>query len=231
MHKSKPCLLHCIANLNQRLYPQYSILLICLLLEHGCNPDCVDNFYMTPLYYAVEKRNYAVAKILISHGANVNWTDRFDSSIFYCAVYSSDVKMLEILKKNGADIWSINGIKRSPLIKAAYLGKYWVVEWLVKQFEYGSEESLSPEERTKLVEKFGGEENYLKVLEENKERIHWRDDRGRGAIHSSCWGPKGGRQGKINGGKTIYDCDKCLEFLLNAGADVRLFLSHDVSLG
>ena len=132
LHKNKPTLLHCVANLNQRLYPTYVVLILDLILKFNPNPNGVDTCSMTPLYYAVEKRNYAVAKMIIKAGGDVNWTDKFDSSIFYCAVYSSDVKMLEILRKNKADLWSVNGIGRSPLIKAAYLGKYWVVEWLVK---------------------------------------------------------------------------------------------------
>lgn len=127
MHKSKPGPLHCIANQNQRLYPKYSVLMMALFLKYGALANAVDSCNMTPLYYAVEKRNYALAKMLIKAGGDVNWTDKFNSSIFYCAVYSSDVKMLEILRKNGAQLWSVNGIGRSPLIKAAYLGKYWVV--------------------------------------------------------------------------------------------------------
>jgi hypothetical protein len=61
-------------------------------------------------------------------------------------------------------------------------------------------------------------------LKENKKRLDWKDDRGRCAIHSSCWGPRGGREGKKNGGKTIEDCAKSLEFLIEAGADV-IFLT------
>lgn len=132
IHKSKLSPLHCIANINQRLYPQYAVLLLDLMLKFGSNANCVDTANMTPLFYVVEKRNYAQAKMLIQGGSDVNWADKFDSSIFYCAVYSSDVKMLEILKEAKAEIWSVNGIGRSPLIKAAYLGKHWVVEWLVK---------------------------------------------------------------------------------------------------
>jgi ankyrin repeat protein len=132
-----------------------------LFLRYNADPNSVDSCNMTPLYYAVEKRNYAIAKMLIKSGADVNWKDKFSSSIFYCAVYSSDVKMLEILKDNGADLWSVNGIGRSPLIKAAYLGKYWVVEYLTKQFEYGSDQSLTTEEREALVLKYGSEEAFL----------------------------------------------------------------------
>lgn len=76
-----------------------------------------------------------------------------------------------------------------------------------------------------MVEKLGGEEQFLAQMAENKKRLNWKDDRGRCAIHSSCWGPKGGREGKKNGGKTILDCDKSLEYLIDAGADVSFFLS------
>jgi hypothetical protein len=75
------------------------------------------------------------------------------------------------------------------------------------------------------VESLGGEDKFYEQLRENKKRLNWKDDRGRGAVHSSCWGPRGGREGKKNGGKTIFDCDKSLEYLIDAGADVNIIFN------
>ena len=41
---------------------------------------------------------------------------------------------------------------------------------------------MTLEERAYLVESLGGEDKFYEQLRENKKRLNWKDDRGRGAV-------------------------------------------------
>jgi ankyrin repeat protein len=59
----------------------------------------------TPLEYAVQSKQRAVAEYLISKGANVNPTDYFqEGPVLGVAVLSGDVNMIKLLVDKGADI-------------------------------------------------------------------------------------------------------------------------------
>lgn len=76
---------------------------------------------------------------------------------------------------------TMNQIKRTPLIKAAYLDKPDAVKWLLEH-------------------------------EVIRKGIDHQDNRGRSAIHAACWGPRGGREGKKNGGRPFLIVPKVLNY-------------------
>lgn len=62
--------------------------------------------------------------------------------------------------------------------------------------------------------------NYDEIID----NINTQDERGRTALHTSCWGSSGGRSGKFINGESLKDSPDSLLLLLKKGADVRVNL-------
>lgn len=63
---------------------------------------------------------------------------------------------------------------------------------------------------------------WLLEFQEVRDSIHMVDMNKRNVVHSACWGPKGGRKGKMNNGVLFYDSPECLQYLLDLGVDVSI---------
>lgn len=86
-----------------------------LLLRSGAKPNI--DFY-SPLKFAVEHKDYDIAKTLIEYGADVNYADRQRAeTILYSALKTKQYELAKILIKNGAkmDIKSLNLIEKNNL--------------------------------------------------------------------------------------------------------------------
>ncbi|MBX1886382.1 ankyrin repeat domain-containing protein [Campylobacter peloridis] len=107
-----------------------------VLLENGAMVDYKNSFGKTPLFYAVEYNNYAVAKLLIENNANVNQKyindneklsiasigsnapyyitlcalEHTSKNIFMHAANFADVKMLKLLLEHKADIKEVDDL-------------------------------------------------------------------------------------------------------------------------
>jgi len=87
--------------------------------------------YRTPLSYAAESNNLAVAKVLISHGADVEGDG---SSPLSAAGANGDfVEMAQLLVENGAKINASSPTGWHPLMTAAGRGNIKVVNYLLAQ--------------------------------------------------------------------------------------------------
>ncbi|KAK6519303.1 hypothetical protein TWF281_003138 [Arthrobotrys megalospora] len=75
-----------------------------ILLEDGNDPDLVDGYHQTPLFWAVANGQMAVAEMLIKRGANPNARGRYGSRPLSRAVERGDEKTIQLLLTNAAKI-------------------------------------------------------------------------------------------------------------------------------
>jgi len=101
--------------------------------EYNCNLEALDCEEMTPLFYALASGNLDLIRFLIERGVNLEHQNIFRETPFYWACYMSpSVEIILYLYKQGcSSIDSLYTSKRSPLNKAADMGRKDVVEFLV----------------------------------------------------------------------------------------------------
>lgn len=163
--------------------------LLDMLLPYNPDIDLRDRKVMTPLFYAIENRDIDMARRLLEMGADVNVRDEHNATPFYFAVYCCNLEMLKLLSSYGSDPSVVCMLNRNCLLKAAFMDKHEIVE-------------------------------YLLTFDSIKKMINDSDSRGRNPLHASCWGARGGREGKKLLGVEVPDSRRSLELLLDAGADV-----------
>jgi Ankyrin repeats (3 copies) len=163
--------------------------LLDMLLPYNPDIDLRDRKVMTPLFYAIENRDIDMARRLLEMGADVNVRDEHNATPFYFAVYCCNLEMLKLLSSYGSDPSVVCMLNRNCLLKAAFMDKHEIVE-------------------------------YLLTFDSIKKMINESDSRGRNPLHASCWGARGGREGKKLLGVEVPDSRRSLELLLDAGADV-----------
>lgn len=71
-------------------------------LENGANPNCENDYGLTPFMAAIKWNRYGVAELMIKHGADINYLGSDGTPLFYVSVFPN-VKMVKLLIKNGAD--------------------------------------------------------------------------------------------------------------------------------
>lgn len=163
--------------------------LLDLLVPYNPNVNLVDRKVMTPLYYSIENKDISMIRRLLSMGADLSVRDEHNATPFYYAVYCCGLEVLKLLISYGADPSVVCMLQRNCLLKAAFMDKADIVE-------------------------------YLLTFDSVKAMINDADSRGRNPLHASCWGARGGREGKKLLGVEVPDSAKSLEILLDAGADV-----------
>ena len=91
------------------------------LIKKGANVNAKDHYGMTPLFYAIENRNYLTAQFLLQHGANVNEKDNHGitplhlSAKMYEGATIDTTKMTELLLKNKASVIAKDENGQTPL--------------------------------------------------------------------------------------------------------------------
>ena len=89
------------------------------LIDRGASVDGVDDHLWTPLHFAAKEGRTQVAKLLIHSGANVNaLNDRLQSPCMIAALYGS-LEPLQALVEGGADLTLQDRNRRSTLYLAA----------------------------------------------------------------------------------------------------------------
>lgn len=87
--------------------------IVSLLLGAGASVDLVDNGLLSPLFYAAEKGQLAVARVLISpYGADVNLRNKFGESPLHVCAFWNQPETLKLLLSKGADVNSENNSGR-----------------------------------------------------------------------------------------------------------------------
>jgi ankyrin repeat protein len=99
------------------------------ILSTGVNPNIIDNYYYTPLYYAASNGHQEVVKLLITVGADVNIAT-YSTSLHYAAS-NGHQEVVKILLAAGANVNDVDVDKNTPLHNAAVNGNNLVVEALL----------------------------------------------------------------------------------------------------
>ena len=91
------------------------------LIKKGANVNAKDHYGMTPLFYAIDSKNYLAAQFLLQHGANVNEKDNQGitplhlSAKMYQGATTDTTKMTELLLKNKASVTAKDENGQIPL--------------------------------------------------------------------------------------------------------------------
>lgn len=91
--------------------------------------DCMDEFSLTPLYYAIALGNKEIIDLLLKHSASINWKMKGGTIPL---LISPDNDIEQMLLKNGADINHIGLDGDTPLITAARNTDTVLVKRLIK---------------------------------------------------------------------------------------------------
>lgn len=105
--------------------------LVELVERYGGDPNIVDRHVMTPLFFAIETKNLSIIKKLISMGTDIEKRDEHNATAIYWAIYSADLPVVKLLASFGADPTVICMMNRTCLLKAAFMDKWDMVEFLL----------------------------------------------------------------------------------------------------
>ena len=182
----------------------------------------------TLLHIAAEKNYIELANMLEMFRADPNVRDEIGMTPIFYAVERKNHEMIELLIKMGANVNATDKFESSVFYCAIYSSDVKSLEILKRN---GAKiHCVNKIQRTPLIKAAYLDKpdavEWLLQFEEIRKTMNVKDNRGRGAIHAACWGPKGGREGKKNSGRIVSDSPRSLELLLNAGADVRTTKSN-----
>ena len=105
--------------------------LIEMLEVYGADPNIVDRHLMTPLFFAIETKNLKTITKLLQMGADIEHKDEHNATPIYWSVYSADLPTLRLLAAHQANPLVICMLNRTCLLKAAFMDKWDMVEFLV----------------------------------------------------------------------------------------------------
>ncbi|NPA22466.1 MAG: hypothetical protein GXN92_02705, partial [Candidatus Micrarchaeota archaeon] len=159
-----------------------------MLLEKGADPNGVDQWGKTPLFYA---RSWEVAEMLLKHGARVNIRDREGKTALHeAAMYAEELVLLYIQYGAKVDVQDKGG--NTPLHYAVMYGNGLAVEVLSR---LGNIHLTTNDGSTALhlAVKRG---RFVKELIEKGADPGWKDGRGKDVYYYA-----------------IYHCERCFEEL------------------
>jgi ankyrin repeat protein len=111
------------------------------LLLSGAKAEAKGSDKITPLRYALERRDFAVSKLLIEHGANVNSSDR-KGTILTEAIVWGDPMIIKLIFDRNPDINSRSKSGITPLSQAVRYGRLDIARKLIEMGAGLSEDLL-----------------------------------------------------------------------------------------
>jgi ankyrin repeat protein len=91
-----------------------------IVLRHGAHANVQSNEKVTPLHFALVKRELAVTRVLLEHGADVNAQDRDDQTPLY---WAQGEEVSRVLLEHGADANALDIKGRTLLHQASESGR------------------------------------------------------------------------------------------------------------
>ena len=104
--------------------------LLSALLEAGMDPNQVDKYGNTPLYWAAFKGYTKIVELLLKAGADPKHVNNNGNTPLYWAALEGYLKIVELLLKAGADPKHVNNNGNTPLYWATRNGYTKIVELL-----------------------------------------------------------------------------------------------------
>lgn len=86
-----------------------------LLLKAGANPDCGDQWCMTPLMYAIRTEWHNMVELMLSSGASIDLQDTRGRTPLHLAVECSDDVCVKLLCAYSADVNIRDLVGRTPI--------------------------------------------------------------------------------------------------------------------
>lgn len=196
--------------------------------------DCLDTFgldvnmrnglrkFKGLLHIAAKQNNMALFEMLLKYKPDPDIRDRHGMTPLYFAIEMQNLEMITRLLDYGADVEAKDEHNATPFYWSVYCAQLPILQTLR---QYGAKpDVICMMDRNCLIKAAFMDKSdivrYLLTFPGVVQRINDKDTRGRTALHASCWGAKGGRDGKRLAGVEIPDSKVSLELLLDAGADV-----------
>lgn len=103
------------------------------LLKRRIDPDIKDSSGRTPLFYAINKNNFAFAKKILEFGANIKLASTKDNNILIYASRTGNLEMLKYLIENyDLDPNEVGSNGKTVLMSGARSGNVEIVKYLVE---------------------------------------------------------------------------------------------------
>lgn len=128
-----------------------SLLEVAKAIEQGSDIDALDRDGRTPLFYATQNGNYAIAAELIRCGTNLNAQDNNLETPLHFAARAYQAEIAELLLKNGANVDAQDAQGNTPLLRAVFdsKGRDRVIKLLLS---FGANKSLNNKHGVSPVE-------------------------------------------------------------------------------
>jgi hypothetical protein len=176
------------------------------------------------LHYAARTGSKVMVDMLAAFKPNVELRDETGMTPLFYGVESKDACTVRTLLELGAQPNVVDSTGSSPIYWGVYCSTVEVLDLLKtygSKLHVGSRQGRTPLLKSCFMGKFDMVE-WLLQSPEIIEEINAQDSRGRTALHTSCWGPSGGRHGKLINGTILKDSPESLRAVLAKGANVVL---------
>jgi len=149
-----------------------------LLLKYNYDVNKKDIKYNTPFIYAINNKNYKLAKYLIQKGADINYNGiNGNSNPMILSINNKNDKIIDLLLDNGFDVNNYNKYIETPLHYALYKNNKLSPTIIFKLLYYGdlNIQNIDGETPLHLLCKYHNFRNYNKVIENKKLDIFIKD--------------------------------------------------------
>lgn len=195
------------------------------MIRNGADVNAAQGDGTTPLHWAVHKVDHELTKTLLSRGARPDATNIFGAAPLAEAVKIADAAMVKMLLKSGANVEAPNQDGQTALMLAARTGEVPVAELLL---EHGADVNAKERWRGQTALMWAAAENrpeMTALLISKGARV---DERAAANDWQNQITSEPRAQYRPTGGLTplLYavrvGCDRCVQALLDNGADVNL---------
>jgi ankyrin repeat protein len=185
-----------------------------LLLDHGAKLGGKTSGDFTPLLWAFDGRNNALAARLLACGANPNATFEHGWTLLLSAIQKGDNGLATLLIASGADVNEKDPSGETPLLEASYRGNMEVVKLLL---DHGAEVKAKDRDgETPLLYVMQANRNNhiaVKGFLDHSAEVKARDKDSEGSLRGAL--------------QALRNSQAIIERLLNLGADAKAKSKHD----
>jgi len=172
-------------------------------------------------HIACSTGNLAICELLDEFGVDWNESDSLNNTPLFYAISSRNISLITYLQTKNINLEHMDNQNRTPFYWACHLGFLPVIQHL-----YNS--GCNPNTKSKLGRTplskcafLGLTDIVVYLLSLQEVDVHVLDNKMRTSLHQSCWGAKGGPDGKKHGSKVQTDSPQIGRLLMDNGIDVN----------